>query len=488
MGRRSSFLVVACTALMFAACGKVEAEPDASEGSASLSVSPASGAFGDVVEGTSSAEATFVVTNTGTAASSTLAVTLSGADADAFTIATDECGGASLDAGSSCNVLVTFTPSDIGAKTADLEIAAGGAPVTASLTGTGLALGDLRIDETTHGFGDAEVGTMTTTQIFTVTNTGQSDSGILNTSIADDSNFEVTGDGCHATILGAEQSCAFAVRFVPTAIGSQGTSVTVTANPGGSVVASVTGTGQLRLTVTPAGSGTGRVVSNPAGIDCGTTCSALFSQPNVTLTASADATMTFSGWSGGGCGGAAMCPVTLSAATTVTATFTAPDKVIFVSSTTHTGNMGGILTMDAHCQTLAANASLTGTFKAWLSSSTSTVSARHTHSPGRFVLTNGTVVANGWSGLTSGTLLAPINRTQTGAIGPAVTDSCNTIRSVWTGTFASGTGSSQTCSDWTATTGTSGMMGNYVATDSSWSFACTTTGCNIARPIICVEQ
>jgi hypothetical protein len=78
------------------------------------------------------------------------------------------------------------------------------------------------------------------------------------------------------------------------------------------------------LTVTPAGTGTGTVTSSPAGIDCGATCAFAFPfGTSVTLTATPDATSTFAGWTGGGCSGTGTCVVTMSSATSVTATFDA---------------------------------------------------------------------------------------------------------------------------------------------------------------------
>jgi uncharacterized delta-60 repeat protein len=78
------------------------------------------------------------------------------------------------------------------------------------------------------------------------------------------------------------------------------------------------------LTVGKAGSGTGTVTSSPGGINCGATCSADFASGTVvSLSAAADSGSTFMGWSGGGCSGAGACSVTVNAATTVTATFSA---------------------------------------------------------------------------------------------------------------------------------------------------------------------
>ena len=85
----------------------------------------------------------------------------------------------------------------------------------------------------------------------------------------------------------------------------------------------------VQLTVVNAGSGAGTVTSAPAGINCGATCSASFtSGTSVTLTATPNANSTFTGWSGGACSGTAPCSLTLTAATTVTATFAAPTSVL----------------------------------------------------------------------------------------------------------------------------------------------------------------
>jgi hypothetical protein len=77
------------------------------------------------------------------------------------------------------------------------------------------------------------------------------------------------------------------------------------------------------LTVGKTGAGSGTVTSTPAGINCGTTCSASYPGGTaVTLTAKADrASSIFAGWSGGGCTATASCTVSVTAATTITATF-----------------------------------------------------------------------------------------------------------------------------------------------------------------------
>jgi hypothetical protein len=90
-------------------------------------------------------------------------------------------------------------------------------------------------------------------------------------------------------------------------------------------VSAVTATFDLvptfELSVGVAGSGSGTVSSSPAGIDCGSTCSAEFEEgTEVTLTASAASDSTFSGYSGA-CSGTGPCVVTMDEARSVTATF-----------------------------------------------------------------------------------------------------------------------------------------------------------------------
>jgi hypothetical protein len=88
---------------------------------------------------------------------------------------------------------------------------------------------------------------------------------------------------------------------------------------------SVTATFQLSqytLTVNKSGTGSGTVTSSPAGINCGSTCSANYNYGTfVTLTPAAAVGSSFTGWSGGGCSGTGTCSVTMTAAQSVTAAF-----------------------------------------------------------------------------------------------------------------------------------------------------------------------
>src|SRR5205807_1525829 len=89
-----------------------------------------------------------------------------------------------------------------------------------------------------------------------------------------------------------------------------------------SVLINNTALARNTLTVTKAGTGNGTVTSDPAGINCGATCSAAFDSGTVvTLTATPGFLSIFSGWSGCDAVSGTTCIVTMSAARSVTANF-----------------------------------------------------------------------------------------------------------------------------------------------------------------------
>jgi Divergent InlB B-repeat domain len=90
-------------------------------------------------------------------------------------------------------------------------------------------------------------------------------------------------------------------------------------------------TAARELTVSPSGAGSGVVTSQPAGIDCGTTCSAVFPHgTQITLTAAPTEGSRFTGWSGA-CAGEGPCVVTMDGAQAVGVTFTPEQHTLTVS-------------------------------------------------------------------------------------------------------------------------------------------------------------
>jgi hypothetical protein len=104
--------------------------------------------------------------------------------------------------------------------------------------------------------------------------------------------------------------------------------ITVTAaddagNVSGNITTTIIVNNTYNLSVTKAGTGSGMVISSPAGINCGSSCSAAYNNgTSVTLEASQNSDSFFAGWSGGGCSGTSTCKITMNADKAVTATFT----------------------------------------------------------------------------------------------------------------------------------------------------------------------
>ena len=99
---------------------------------------------------------------------------------------------------------------------------------------------------------------------------------------------------------------------------------------------------QFSLTVTRTGTGAGTVTSAPAGITCGSACTANYAQnTTVMLTAAAAAGSAFAGWSGSCTGTAASTSTLLNANATCTATFTATPTPQFSLTVSRTGTGSG---------------------------------------------------------------------------------------------------------------------------------------------------
>ena len=168
-------------------------------------------------------------------------------------------------------------------------------------------------------------------------------------------------------------------------------------------------------------------------------------------------------------------------------------KIVFVTSTLHTGNLGGLAGADAICNARAQAAALPGTYKAWLSTSgvNGTPATRFTQSSVPYFTVNGVKVVDNWADLIDGTLDSPINVTETGGPPPDSTAPCEHADSVWTNTKANGTLDDpiRSCSNWTSTIGPS-VWGWWNLTDYNWTAACggVASECAGQHPFYCFQQ
>ncbi len=238
------------------------------------------------------------------------------------------------------------------------------------------------------------------------------------------------------------------------------------------------------LTVVKAGTGFGTVTSSPAGINCGADCTETYDlDTSVTLNAVAASTpisqdSTFTGWSGGGCSGTGACVVTMSAAQTVTATFSLEPNYAFVTSTTHTGNLGGLTGADAICQARASAASLPGTYRAWLSSDTTSVASRLGTASG-WIRPDGKPFALSQSDLYQGREIYPLRLSETGVdLGS---------QSVWSASTANGMiNDVGTCTNWTsAAAALTSQAGRTSALGDVWTNVYTVLTCSSQARLAC---
>lgn len=166
-----------------------------------------------------------------------------------------------------------------------------------------------------------------------------------------------------------------------------------------------------------------------------------------------------------------------------------PWKTVFVTSQTYNGNLGGVSGADAKCQLLASGAGLSGTYKAWISTSTSSPSITFNQSNDPYVLVNGEVVAQNYLELiTTKRLQTPINRDEDGLFVPATF--------VWTNTLEDGTAweerqnSIHNCSDFESLEGsaTTGLNSQDSLTQWSFLFAIQCDQSNGHPRLYCFEQ
>jgi len=205
-------------------------------------------AFPNTPSGTTSSALAATLSNTGATSLSNIVPTITGTNPSDFAISTgaNACG-ASLAAGSSCSIYVTFTPASAASFSATLSVAdsATGSPQTSSLTGTGTASNATLSSPV--AFPNTPKGTTSAALAATLTNTGN---GALNNIVptitgTNPSDFAIStgANACGAT-LAASSSCFIYVTFTPASATSFSATLSVADSAAGSPqTSSLTGTG-----------------------------------------------------------------------------------------------------------------------------------------------------------------------------------------------------------------------------------------------------
>lgn len=200
-----------------------------------------------------------------------------------------------------------------------------------------------------------------------------------------------------------------------------------------------------------------------------------------------------SGWTGSGgisCSGAIrlLCFQTGVGGPLPSITVPASAKKVFVTSTTHNGNLGGLAGADAICVSRATTAGIANAanFKAWISTGSPSVDAiNHLTSNGPWHRLDGVKVADNKAALIasgSTALFTAISQTETGAY------ISTQYYNVWTGTDDNGVGLVNNCSNWTnGTSGSQGQAGMATISDGDWT-NWTSWSCDNLYALYCFED
>jgi hypothetical protein len=203
-----------------------------------LTVSPERAIFSSQTVGTSSKPLPVTLLNTGNSSLNITGISLAGEDSSDFT-QTNNCG-VSLAGGGACIVDVTFTPTMGGSRAASIAVSGTepGSPQSVELVGT--ALGPAAaLNPTTLTFTSQTVGTTSTAQTATLTNSGNAPLNISGISASGD--FAQTNT-C-GTSLAMGSSCQISVTFSPSAAGNATGNITIAQSGGGPQTIALSGIG-----------------------------------------------------------------------------------------------------------------------------------------------------------------------------------------------------------------------------------------------------
>ena len=215
-----------------------------------VAATPSAASFGSVNVGSTSATQVITVSNTGAGSATGLNYTNSNS---AEFLATKTCD-ASIAAGATCTITLSYKPSSAGADSATYSITgSGGVNVSIALSGTGGAAPAASLQSTPSllAFGNVTVGQTSAAIAVTVSNSGGAVASGMVLANSNATEFVVTGNTCGAT-LNAGGSCALIVAYRPSAVGADSATLTINYAGGGALSISLSGAG---ITGTPPPSG-----------------------------------------------------------------------------------------------------------------------------------------------------------------------------------------------------------------------------------------
>lgn len=176
--------------------------------------------------GTTSAAQQLTLTNTGGVALTLITDALSPGDFNA----TNGCG-TSLAAHASCALVVTFTPTAVGTRSATLTVTDQFRSQTVQLSGTGVAGSGLTLTPATLSFATTGVGLLSAAQPVTLTNNSGAAFTLSATTIS--AGFAIAASSCGSS-LSDGASCTLQLVFAPTVAGAGSGALTISGTLAGS--------------------------------------------------------------------------------------------------------------------------------------------------------------------------------------------------------------------------------------------------------------
>jgi len=181
--------------------------------------------------GTSGAAQPVTITNSGSSSLTVNSVTAAGDFTE-----TDNCTAVAIAVAANCTVQVTFSPTAAGTRNGTITLLDSAGTQVIALSGTGNAPG-VGLSPPSLAFGSQVIGSTSTSQTVTVSNSGTSALTIGSVTAAGD--FAQTNN---CTTLAAGTNCAVQATFTPTATGARTGTITLVDDAGSQVI-SLTGTG-----------------------------------------------------------------------------------------------------------------------------------------------------------------------------------------------------------------------------------------------------
>mgnify|MGYP001555035492 CR=1 FL=1 len=228
-----------------------------------ITISTKSIQFVETQSNSGSSSQVVTISNSGDGALSISPIEITGNNSTDFSISNDTCSDSSLSQNDSCSFTAVFSPLTTGQKSSEITVSSNDPDTphaVISLQGEGtqsiVQTPAVSLSTSSIAFADAEIITESTSEIVTVSNTGDAPLLISNISItgSNTTDFSTSDNNCLDATLSITESCTFTAVFSPLTTGQKSSEITVSSNDPDTphAVISLQGEGTQSIVQTPA--------------------------------------------------------------------------------------------------------------------------------------------------------------------------------------------------------------------------------------------